>query len=266
LPSLSPEPLIAWLNGVPPDLLTVAHALICFAAILVFLRFFGAAGLYAYIVVAILGANVQVLKPVAFAIHADPVALGTVLFSSTYLATDMLTEHYGRDAARRAVWIGFAAYLLWTVLMVLTLGFAPLTPGQAGEGLAWALPVQDAMRLMFTPAPALFAAGMIAYLSSQLIDIRIYQAVRRLTGDRHLWLRNNASTMISALIDNTVFSVFAWVVFAPEPMALEPLVFTYILGTYLLRVLLSLGDTPFMYLSRLVIRRAPPALDARLPA
>lgn len=264
--SLSPEPLIAWLQMLPPDLLTVAHALICFATILVFLRCFGASGLYVYIAVAILGANVQVMKPVAFAIHSDPVALGTVLFASTYLATDILTEHYGRAAARRAVWIGFGAYLLWTGLMILTLGFTPLTPAQAGDGLAWALPVQGALSMLFTPAPALFAAGMIAYLTSQFTDIWIYQAVRRLTADRHLWLRNNLSTMVSALVDNTVFSVFAWVVFAPEPMALEPLIFTYILGTYVLRVLLSIADTPFMYLSRRVIRHVPPAVETPLIA
>src|SRR3546814_14286238 len=100
--------------------------------------------------------------------------------------------------------------------------------------------------MLFMPMPALFGAGMTSYLISQLNDGWIYQSIRRLTGQRALWLRNNGSTMISALIDNTIFSVLAWVVLAPQPIGWEPLVFTYILGTYGLRVMLALLDTPFM--------------------
>src|SRR3546814_676202 len=147
----------------------------------------------AEIAVAVVGANVQVVKAVQFGIYDTPVALGTVLFSSTYLCTDILMEHYGREAARRGVLLGFAVYLFWTVLMVLTMGYAPLTPEQAGEEMAWALPVQGALETLFMPVPAFFVAGMTAYLVSQFNDVWIYQAIRRLTGPRALWLRNNGS-------------------------------------------------------------------------
>jgi queuosine precursor transporter len=254
--NLSPERLIGFLNGLPPELLLVVELGVCFASILFLTRLFGRGGLYAYIVIAVLGANVQVLKAVQFSIYGHPVALGTVLFASSFLATDILAEHYGRQAARKGVMIGFAAFLLWTVLMMVTLGYAPLTPAQAGEDMAWALPAQDHLLALFVPQPSFFVAGMCAYLVSQLSDVWLFEALRKATGDRHLWLRNNGSTMISALIDNTVFSVLAWVVFAPVPMGWEPLVFTYILGTYGMRVAIAALDTPFMYLSRRVVPRA----------
>ena len=261
--SIDPTDLIAALNAAPPELVWVLLLLICFTAALVLLRLFGATGLYVYIAVAVIGANLQVLKPVQFSVFADPVALGTILFASTYLCTDILTEHYGRAAARRGVLLGFSAFLLWTVLTLLTLGFAPLTPDQAGEPLAWALPVHDAMAVLVTPVPALFVAGMTAYLLSQYHDIWLYRLLWRLTGGRYLWLRNNLSTAVSALIDNIVFSVLAWVVFAPEPLAWQALVFTYILGTYGLRLMVAALDTPFLYLSRLAVpdrpTPAPPA-------
>ena len=253
--SLSPEDLIARMNALPPEAMWLLLLVGCFLTILVMLRLFGEAGLYVYVVVAIIGANLQVLKPVQFSVPflGDPVALGTILFASTYLCTDILTEHFGRRVARRAVMIGFAGYLVWTLLSLATLGFRPLTPEQAGEGLAWALGNHDAMATLFTPAPALFAAGMIAYLVSQYHDIWMYRLVGVMTRGRHLWLRNNASTLLSGLIDNIVFSVLAWVVFAAEPLGWEPLVFTYILGTYVLRVLVALLDTPFLYLARFAI-------------
>lgn len=254
--SLSPTDLIAFLNGLPPEGLLLFQALFCFGTILVMTRLFGVAGLYLYIATAIIAANVEVLKAVQFGFYDHPVAMGTVLFSSTYLATDILTEHYGRAAARKAVFLGFAAYLLFCLMMMITLGFRPLNAEQAGIEMEWALPMQDHIAALFTPAPALLAAGMTAYLTSQLFDVWVYQRIRGATGDRHLWLRNNGSTMLSALVDNVIFSVLAWVVFAPDPVGWDALLHTYILGTYGMRLVLSLLDTPFMYLSRRVVRRA----------
>lgn len=254
---LSPDRLIAWLNAAPPEVVWLLLLLVCFGGVVALARLFGQAGLYVYIAVAVIGANIQVLKPVQFAVFPDPVALGTILFASTFLATDVLAELYGTKAARRGVLLGFSAYLLWMVLMLLTVGFAPLTPAEAGEGLAWALPVQGAMATLFTPSPALFAAGMTAYLASQFHDVWLYRLLKQVTGGRYLWLRNNASTMLSSLIDNTIFSVLAWVVFAPEPLGWHTLIFTYILGTWVLRVGVAALDTPFLYLARGVAR--PPA-------
>jgi uncharacterized integral membrane protein (TIGR00697 family) len=91
---------------------------------------------------------------------------------------------------------------------------------------------------------------MIAYLLSQHHDVWMFELLKRVTNKKHLWLRNNGSTLISALIDNAVFSLLAWVVFAANPIGFGPLVFTYILGTYWLRVLVALLDTPFCYLAR----------------
>ncbi|NNG03402.1 MAG: queuosine precursor transporter [Inquilinus sp.] len=263
--SLSPDQIIASLQALPPEAVLLLLLLFCFLAILAMLRLFGEAGLYVYIVIAIIGANLQVMKQVQFPYLAEaggflhlpafgsPVALGTVLFSSTFLCTDILTEHFGRRVARRAVLIGFAGYLIWTGLVVLTLGFRPMTGAEAGEGLAWALGNHDALAALYTPAPALFAAGMVAYLVSQFHDIWIFRLIGVMTRGRHLWLRNNASTMISGLVDNTIFSVLAWVVFAAQPMAWQPLVFTFILGTYVLRVAVAALDTPFLYLARFAI-------------
>ncbi|HYE51758.1 MAG TPA: queuosine precursor transporter [Azospirillaceae bacterium] len=248
--SLSPASLIQALNAWPPELLLLAQMLLCFTSVLALARLFGRSGLYVYIVLAVCAANIEVLKAVQFGFYGHPVAMGTILFSSTYLATDILAEHFGRDAARKGVYLGFAGYLLFTLFMLVTLGFRPLTPEQAGTEMAWALPVQDHLLALFLPAPALFAAGMIAYLTSQLFDVWVYQKIRGATGDRHLWLRNNGSTMLSGLVDNIVFSVLAWRVLAEEPVDWHALVFTYILGTYLMRVVTSLADTPFMYLSR----------------
>jgi queuosine precursor transporter len=247
--NLSPEALITWMNAWPPEAIWPLMLLLCFGSVLVLHRLFGAAGLYVYIAVAVIGANIQVLKAVKFALYPDPVALGTILFASTYLATDILAEQFGKQAAQRGVWLGFVAFLLFTLLMILNLGYAPLTPAQAGEAMAWALPYHTHMVNLFTPQLTFFAAGMLAYLISQHHDVWLYEWLRA-RFSQHLWLRNNGSTAVSALIDNTVFSILAWIVFAAEPLPFSTVFFTYILGTYWLRLAVAVLDTPFIYLAR----------------
>ena len=238
------------LQRLPPEFIWPLMLIWSFAFLIILHRLFGQGGVYVYIVVAILGANIQVLKTVKFSVYPSPVALGTILFSSTYLATDILVERYGAAAARRGVILGFLSYIFFTGAMLLTLAYAPLTPEQAGESMAGALPFHHHIEALFLPSPALLVAGMAAYLVSQFNDVWIFQRVRRATGGRFLWLRSNVSTGVAALIDNTVFSVLAWIVLAPQPLPFRTVLITYILGTYWLRLAISVLDTPFLYLAR----------------
>lgn len=243
------QQLLAWLQSLPPEAIWPLTLLVCFGTVLLMERLFGEAGLYAYVVLAILAANIQVLKAVQFSVYSAPVALGTVTFSSTYLATDILAERYGARSARRCVMIGFVSYLAFTVLMLLTIGMRPLTAEQAGTDMAWALENHRHITALFVNSPALFLAGMIAYLTSQFHDVWLFERLKKATKGRYLWLRNNVSTALSALIDNFVFSVLAWIVFAAEPLPWKTVLVVYVLGTYVLRLVVALLDTPFMYLA-----------------
>ena len=255
--AIDPARWIAALNALPPEAIWIAQLVACFGGILFFLRLFGPTGLCIFMVLAVIGANIQVLKVVDFALLPDPVALGTVLFASSYLCTDILAEYYGRHWAHRAVWIGFFGLLTFILFMYLGMGFAPLTPDVASAtGNDWALGTQGNLVAIFNQTPIFFIAGMAAYLTSQFHDVWMYRLIRRLTNGRKLYLRNIVSTVISALIDNTVFSLLAWIVLPPEPLPLDTVIWTYIIGTWILRVAVALLDTPFIYLAR---RCLPPA-------
>jgi len=245
-----PAQLVGFLNGLPPELVLAIDVVVCNLGVLFMLRLFGKHGLFAFIVVAILMANIQVLKVVKFGLYTDPVALGTVVFTASYFATDCLTEFYGRAAAGRGIMLGFASYLLATVFTLIGMGYPPLTPEQAGEGFGWALPYHEHIVALFLPAPAFLIAGMTSYLVSQFNDRWVFLLLRRITHARLLWLRTTGSTAVSALIDNTVFSLLAFKLLAPVPVPWDALIFTYILGTYLLRLGLACLESPFMYLAR----------------
>ena len=168
----------------------------CFSSILIFLKIFGYVGLYVYSALAVIIGNIQVLKTVDFFYSIEPVALGTALFASTFLCTDILSEHFGREKAKKNVLIGFTSFLFMTIIMLITIGFKPSSND-------W---VQESLTNVFTPMSRFFIASMIAYLASQYFDVWIYSKIKNFTKSRLLWLRNNLSTKTTSLIDNTVFS------------------------------------------------------------
>lgn len=243
------EALIELLHTMPPEVIWVAQLLACYVGVVLMLRFFGALGLQVYLVVAVIAANLQVLKAVPFSFLPDPVALGTALFATTYLCTDVLNERYGPTAARKAVWLGFVALLLFVMWTFFAVAFRPVD-ATAGAAWAWAAANHEHLQALFTPMPALLLAGLTAYLLSQLHDVWLYQKLKKLTGGRLLWLRNNLSTALSALLDNIIFSVLAWIVLAADPLPWKVVVVTYILGTWILRLVVAVLDTPFIYLAR----------------
>ena len=235
--------LTSYLGTLNTFLLWLIMLFFCFFSILIFLKLFGIVGLYVYSALAVIGGNIQVLKQVDFFYSPEPVALGTVLFASTFLCTDILSEHFGREKANKNVLIGFVSFLFMTIIMLITIGFNPSTDD-------WA---QESLSNIFTPLSRFFIASMIAYLLSQYFDIWIYNFLKKLTINKYLWLRNNLSTILSSLIDNTIFSLLAWIILNSNPEFLYKVITTYILGTYFLRILIALIDTPFLYLSKLFL-------------
>ena len=110
----------------------------------------------------------------------------------------ILVEYYGKDKARMNILIGFCAFLFMTLIMVITIGFDP----SKGD---W---VQESLSNVFTPMTRFFIASMIAYLISQYFDVWFYNYLKNLTFKKFIWLRNNLSTIVSSLVDNTIFSIF----------------------------------------------------------
>lgn len=243
--SLSPHLLINWLQGHPPEILTIGLLLICGGVILLMMRLFGAVGLTVYSALAIIVANIQVQTATYYQFFKEPVALGTIVFSSIFIVSDILTEYYGKAQARKAVWLSFIGMILVTLFMLLTASFKPA----AGFGEA-----HRAIRVLFLPAPALITASLIAYAIGQLNDIWIFASLSRLTQGKLLWLRTLLATLIGAFLDNLIFSVLAWIIFAPHPLPWTTVFFTYVLGTYILRVFVAGVGIPFVYLARLMVK------------
>jgi len=169
-----------------------------------------------------------------------------IWFPLTFLITDIVSEMYGARRARFLVIMGFCMSLLLLAFSLIGI----LLP------VAEFYPLQEDYTNIFGPIWRLLFGSMAAYLLAQLIDVRLFHFWKKLTKGKHLWLRNNASTMISQFIDTfTVNTIFLYK---------NPTIFTgdfsdlmgVILGVYILKVAIAALDTPLCYLGVWYVERA----------
>ncbi|MBN9412906.1 MAG: queuosine precursor transporter [Candidatus Paracaedimonas acanthamoebae] len=242
--------MVDFFQSLPSEAMGCLTFLICSLAILGIFRYYGALGLFIYNSLAIIAGNLQVLKAGEFSFLNYPIALGTVVFSSSFLTSDILTEYYGKQIAQKSVWLSFLMSLLLSILMLLTLGVKPIAT--INEDYIAFNKAHEAMSVLFLPIPTILIASLSAYLISQYTDIYIFQYIKNLTKGKALWLRSSLAFIVSSSIDNIIFSTLAWVILASHPVEWKTLIYTYILGTYTIRLLVSLANTLIMYLVRFI--------------
>lgn len=239
---LNPINLLNCLHTLDPFCILCVHVLVCGCLILAVFPFFGLMGLYLYGALATVAGNISVLKITTFPFYDKPIALGTVLFMSLFLCSDIVSETFGKKQALKLIWVGFLSYFLFSVFMYMLLAYPP------AEGNLF---IQKALSILFVPAPAIFVASLSAYFVSQYTDVFIYNFLKKLTGEAGLWVRSLISTVLGALVDNTIFSVLLWYVFAPTPKGFEEIFWTYGIGVLLMRFILSFVNIAFMYGAKL---------------
>jgi hypothetical protein len=215
------------------ELLWIGLLLVSFVMVIFSYKLFGKIGLFVWTAVAVILANIQVMKTVE--VFGLVTALGNVVYSSLFLVTDIMNENHSKDDAQKAVWIGFFVLIAMTVLMQVTLQFVP----HSSDFLS------GHITAIFSLMPRIAFASVVAYLISQNHDVWFYDKLRKRLGDRRLWLRNNVSTMTSQLLDNVVFTLIAFVGVFSWSVILQIFVTSLIL-----KVVVAVCDTPFVYLAR----------------
>jgi len=167
-----------------------------------------------------------------FVLFGVVLAAGIIPYPVTFLATDLICEIYGQKRANHLVFVGFLMSLL--VLIVLQLGLHA-TPFEGAN-------VQDHYVAIFGQSSRAIIASMIAYLVAQLIDVRLFHFWKRLTKGKHLWLRNNASTMVSQLVDSALVITILFYGAVPNSTLID-----LIIAGYLFKLGIAALDTPFFY-------------------
>lgn len=213
----------------------VCAAIFFLLAVVVAYRLFGKSGLFAYVCFATILANIQVCKSIE--LFGLTTTAGAILYASTFLCTDILSEIYGKRAAAKAVWLGVLINVLWLCGTQVTLWFEPSQSDY----------IQPSLSVVFGMVPRISFASLLSYIVSQRLDVFLYHLIWKKTGGtgKGLWLRNNGSTLISQLVDSVLFVTIAFIGTMPTAVFLQ-----IMLTTYLFKAIVALCDTPFAYLAR----------------
>jgi len=193
----------------------------------------------------LIAANIIAVKLVSIGGWFIPA--GVIAYPLTFLFTDVIAELYGRKIASRVVWVGFGVSVL---MVILVFGGGLLPPAPSWED-------QSAYESIFSMLSRITLASMIAYLVSQHHDVFAFHFWRRKTKGRFLWLRNNASTMVSQALDTGLFITIAfWGVYSTE------ILLNMLRTQYIIKLAIAACDTPFCYmlvgLLRGRVKQAPP--------
>lgn len=223
----------------PNEILIILSFIIIYGGVVAFYRFFGKGGLLAFNVLATLLANIEVLILVrAFGVE---MTLGNVLFASTFLITDILSENHSRKDANRAVVISTLCSVVFIAISQLWLMYTPSEND-------WA---SGSIHTIFSSTPRVVCASLLVYLISQLTDVWLYHRwwdwCRKHFKDekKGLWIRNNGSTMISQLLNTFLYTVFAFY----GTYETHTLVSIF-LSSYVIYFTICLLDTPVVYWCR----------------
>lgn len=170
------------------------------------------------------------------------ISVGVLPYPITFLITDVLSEVYGRKRTNQVVIAGFVVSLF--VLLILYVGH--IFPASENSPVS-----TEAYDTVFQNSGQVMLASMAAYLSAQLVDVRLFHFWKKLTNGKHLWLRNNASTIFSQLIDTTLVVT---IIFIGKASFGE--IGGYIADGWMFKALVALVDTIFIYLIMYLIRKS----------
>lgn len=169
------------------------------------------------------------------------ISAGVLPYPITFLFTDLLSEIYGKKKTNRIIIVGFVASIF--VLGILWLG-------NQFDAISGSPLSNELYETTFGNSGRIIGASMLAYISAQFIDVKIYHFWKDLTKGKMLWLRNNGSTIFSQLIDTTLVIL---VIFYDKKALGE--IGNMIIDGWLFKTICALLDTPIIYLSTWLIRK-----------
>lgn len=222
----------------PNELILILETVVIFALLLLVHKLFGKPGLIAWVSLSIVTANVITAKNAT--IFGLSSAVGTVMFASSFLATDILTEYYSKDDAKKAVCIGLLSNVIFIISSQIALLYTP-SPFDYADG---------AMQTLFSLNLRISIASMAMYFVANLADVYLFDKLKQKMHGRGLWVRNNVSTILCNCLENFGFIFLAFVGIYDGATILVIAV-----STSIIEIVVALIDTPFLYLAKKGVKR-----------
>ncbi len=208
------------------------NIIVTFSLVVLIEKFFKKEGLFVWMSIATILANITVCKMIG--VFGYTTSLGNVLFASTFLATDIMSEKYSKKDAKKGVYLSIFSGITFIIITQLTLLFIPSSDDV----------VNEAMKSLFSISIRTSAASMFMFYLSNMFDIHLYNKLKEKYPDK-MWFRNNVSTILCNCIENYCFNTFAFLGIFPVSV-----IISIATTTTIIEIIIALCDTPFLYISK----------------
>ena len=213
-------------------LLGFLNIIVTFSLVVLIEKIFKKEGLYVWLSIATILANLTVCKMIN--IFNYTTSLGNVLFASTFLATDIMSEKYSKKDAKKGVYMSIFSGIVFIIITQLTLLFIPSSDDV----------VNEAMNSLFSISIRTITASMTLFFISNMADIHLYNKLKE-KYPKKMWLRNNISTILCNCIENYLFNTLAFIGIFPMSV-----IISIATTTTIIEIIIALCDTPFLYISK----------------
>lgn len=208
------------------------NIIVTFSLVVLIEKLFKKEGLYVWLSIATILANLTVCKMID--VFSFTTSLGNVLFASTFLATDIMSEKYSKKDAKKGIYISIFSGITFIIITQMTLLFIPSSDDV----------VNGAMKTLFSISIRTISASMIMFFISNMADIYLYNKIKEKYPNK-LWLRNNISTILCNCLENYFFNTLAFIGIFPINV-----IISIATTTTIIEIVIALCDTPFLYLSK----------------
>lgn len=215
------------------ELIIGIEIIVLFSILLLCKKLFGKIGVIVWVSLATVLANIITAKNAN--IFGLSTAIGTVMFASTFLATDILSECYSKDDAKKAINIGLFSNVILIVSTQIALLYTPSEFDYAHE----------AMSTLFSLNLRISIASAAMYYIANMADIYVFSKIKQKTDGKMLWLRNNVSTILCNCLEN-----FGFIGLAFAGVYDVQTILTIAVSTSIVEAIVAVCDTPFLYLAR----------------
>jgi uncharacterized integral membrane protein (TIGR00697 family) len=182
---------------------------------------------------------------------------GVLLWPVVFVMTDIINEYYGPKGVRFLSYLTIGLVCFSFIAYNAAIALAPSEYFSIGNNIN---KPDDAFRGIFGQGLWIIIGSMVAFLIGQILDVVVFHRIKKMTGEKNIWLRATGSTLVSQLIDSFVVLFIAFYLGKRiqtgqgDPWSLQQVMVTGT-GNYMYKFVIALAMTPIIYVVHYAIER-----------
>lgn len=168
-------------------------------------------------------------------------SIGIILWPIVFILTDLINEHFGKDGVKKLTYVtvGLISFAFVVLTIAIKIPATPFSPVN-----------NEVFKTVFGQSQWIIFGSIVAFFVSQLVDVYVFIVLKKITGNKYIWLRATGSTLISQLVDTFIVQYIAFVI--PAKWTFDEFITNASWG-YSFKLLIAIALIPIIYIGHYLI-------------